>query len=182
MKPKPCPICGKEVKVLTLGTDIKIECCVTMSRVKSDYFKHYDDPDYLEWNDEKNRYQDEAENHALSEFLKEWNTRGGSRDVKTNARPLSFTPTEDDKETAEIRFSVQHEVFRDEQAFTLEQELIIKKSWSFGTEYEINMPITDFGYGSDLPKMIDGYADWFRRMSIALKEENNKGSFESIKI
>ena len=171
---KPCPMCGESVEVERDGSSIEITCCVTMSREKLDYISEYFGRD----DEDTNMYQDEVEDYVLDAFLKEWNTRDGSRPIKTNAKPISYIPKiKDISEGIEVKFRVEHQEFRD-KAYTLAEDLVIFKD----TDYQVSMDFNDFPRGQDLKECIDTYGKWLKRMGSALIEENKKGSFESIKV
>ena len=68
----PCPICGNDPDVETLGSCIDIECCVSMSRQKCDYLTI---AERETWSNEDIKYSDAVESKVLKEVRDEWNTR-----------------------------------------------------------------------------------------------------------
>lgn len=68
----PCPFCGDQPDILTEGSCIDIDCCVSMSRQKSDYLT-------LEQRETRGKddysYSDEVEAFVLNKVVTEWNTR-----------------------------------------------------------------------------------------------------------
>ena len=184
MKIQPCPICGESVEVERDGSCMEISCCVTMSRQKIDYINDYFERGYAKYNEDTNMYQDDVEAYVLDVFLKEWNTRGGTRQTRTNATPISYMPIKiNEEEKIEIKFNIQEEEYREDRVYTLEQEFIIMKGIGlFNPYYEVSMSFDDFPNGENLKEGIDVYGKWLVRMGSALIEENKKGSFESIKV
>lgn len=67
-----CPICGKQPNVSTLGTCIEIECCVSMSRVKS-YYLTLEERET--WDTKNHTFSDDIERKVINEVADEWNTR-----------------------------------------------------------------------------------------------------------
>jgi hypothetical protein len=67
-----CPICGNQPTLMTRGTFIDIECCVSMSRQKSDYMTM---EERQTWCNNRLTYSDEAEAKVLALVTGEWNTR-----------------------------------------------------------------------------------------------------------
>jgi len=68
----PCPFCGEKPDIETKGSCIDIECCVSMSRQKSDYLTK-------EQRQTTGRdgysYSDDVESYVLDKVVGEWNTR-----------------------------------------------------------------------------------------------------------
>jgi len=71
---KPCPFCGEDPELSTEGACIEIDCCVSMSRQKSDYL---DIHERLQYDNVEHKFTDEVEKKVLDIVLKEWNTRHG---------------------------------------------------------------------------------------------------------
>jgi len=69
---KPCPICGNIPAYSTVGSYIDIECCVSMSRQKSDYLTS---EERGKWNNSTYCYSQKIEIKVLKIVLEEWNTR-----------------------------------------------------------------------------------------------------------
>ena len=69
---KPCPFCGEQPEVETLGTFIEIGCCASMSIQKSDYLTI---EERETWNNEAASFDAEVEKKAYAEAYKCWNTR-----------------------------------------------------------------------------------------------------------
>ena len=67
-----CPFCGKSPSVETLGTSIEVDCCVLMSRQKSDYLTI---EERETWDSEEIQFSSSAEAKVLKAVRDEWNTR-----------------------------------------------------------------------------------------------------------
>jgi len=68
----PCPFCGEQPEIETIGTFIEINCCVSMSRQKSDYLTI---EERETWDNESAQFSLCVEFKAIGAVLKEWNTR-----------------------------------------------------------------------------------------------------------
>ena len=69
-----CPVCGDQPEVSSSGTCIDIECCVSMSRQKSDYLTL---DERMTWSNDALSYSADAERKAMAAVIEEWNTRQG---------------------------------------------------------------------------------------------------------
>jgi len=67
-----CPFCGDQPDLETDGTFIEINCCVSMSRQKSDYLSL---KERESWNSDICRFGLYEEYKALCAVTEEWNTR-----------------------------------------------------------------------------------------------------------
>ena len=67
-----CPFCGEDPELETEGTWIEINCCVSMSRQKSDYLS-IEERD--SWNSDIHRFGLYEEFKVLCAVTSEWNTR-----------------------------------------------------------------------------------------------------------
>ena len=67
-----CPFCGNKPEVNRLGSHIDLDCCVCMSRQKSDYMTM---EERHTWDQTTFKYSDEAEAKAWAFVVGEWNTR-----------------------------------------------------------------------------------------------------------
>ena len=72
MKLLPCPFCGDEPDIETIGSYIDITCCVSMALQKSDILTI---SERETWNNESCTFSEEAEQKALTEITNRWNSR-----------------------------------------------------------------------------------------------------------
>lgn len=73
-----CPFCGNEPSVETIGTWIEVDCCVSMSRQKSDYMTM---EERETWDSDEIVYSDAAEAKVLKAVRDEWNTRKPNTEI-----------------------------------------------------------------------------------------------------
>lgn len=69
---KPCPFCGDEPEVETLGTCIVVFCCASMEIQKSDYLSGEES---VTWDNKKALFSEDAELKALTVIQEFWNKR-----------------------------------------------------------------------------------------------------------
>jgi hypothetical protein len=68
----PCPFCGEEPEVETMGSCIDIDCCCSMSLQKCDMLTR---DERNSWSNETYKYSDAAELKALTYMASVWNGR-----------------------------------------------------------------------------------------------------------